>query len=445
MAVFFAVLISLVFLVGCGAKARPEAQTAAEPLAIKNIQVSAESGRLRIQWSLPAAEISKVAGVRIYRKHWPTGTADPAQIKTLLMGELPATKQSVDGRLVYDDRDIQTTNSYEYHLFAYDAEKKLGPDYMIGPFTPVFPTEQVKGLVAQAGDGVVQLSWMAVTGAVDPESGEIANDTGLRVDLYRAEGEQGPYTPQAINDKPLVSTGYEDYDVRPSKKMRYQARLVRIEKGVRLLGPLTPEVSVTVQDNTPPAAAQVLESEAIEGGVRLLWQPVPDRGLLGYQVLRRSAKQEPKAFAPVSGLLTVDEFTDRTVADPDTYVYQVIAIDRAGNRSQSAERSIVYPKPESPAPAPAPTEGTTPAAEEKPVAAPAATAAPATEKKPEAAPATTEAPAAVAEPKKEAAPATAEPVAPAEEKKTEAAPAQSEQTEPAVEEPPIVPVLVPLQ
>ena len=98
----------------------------------------------------------------------------------------------------------------------------------------------------------------------------------------------------------------------------------------------TAPVCKTPADTFPPAAPDGLIALPSEGKIQLKWNAVDAADLAGYLVLRAegAAAPEPVTASPVSETA----FDDTTTKAGVRYVYVVVAVDKAGNRSPSSNQ-----------------------------------------------------------------------------------------------------------
>ena len=81
-------------------------------------------------------------------------------------------------------------------------------------------------------------------------------------------------------------------------------------------------------DGTPPSVPQALQAFADKGQVTLSWQAATDNvGVAAYRILRDGQE---------IGTSIAARFGDTSVQQNTTYRYQVVAVDSAGNRSESS-------------------------------------------------------------------------------------------------------------
>jgi hypothetical protein len=106
-------------------------------------------------------------------------------------------------------------------------------------------------------------------------------------------------------------------------------RTVEIRETLSLESEASEPACTRLVDTFAPAAPKGLNAVAGSGEINLIWDPSPEPDLDGYLVLRGTSVD---ALGRVSPLLHETTFHD-TVPAGVRYVYVVLAVDRAGNRS----------------------------------------------------------------------------------------------------------------
>jgi hypothetical protein len=103
-------------------------------------------------------------------------------------------------------------------------------------------------------------------------------------------------------------------------------------------------VEITLRDIFPPPVPAALSaapfSESGQFAIDLVWEPVDDPGLAGYNILRQSidttgaptGAAEPLNTSPVA----LPAFHDATASASHRYRYSISAVDRKGNVSAAA-------------------------------------------------------------------------------------------------------------
>ena len=142
-----------------------------------------------------------------------------------------------------------------------------------------------------------------------------------------------------LNTALLTAPGFTDPRVEFGTRRCYAVRRVEMTGAVAIEGAATAPICVTPVDTFPPVAPKGLVHIANATGVSLLWEANTEADLAGYVVLRGEAPGDtlsPLTPAPI----TETSFTDATVRRGRTYVYEVVAVDKAepGNQSPPSNR-----------------------------------------------------------------------------------------------------------
>ncbi len=195
-------------------------------------------------------------------------------------------------------------------------------------------------LTAEVGDDGVSLRWTAL--------GETKDKSPLyhRYRIYRREensgkdaiaseiaaGEAGPMH--------FLDTGFEW-----EKTYLYRIAVVTVvpqTKGeLQVEGNDSSSVRVVAHDVFPPAVPTGLQAVASGEGqklfVDLIWAPVTNSDLAGYNVYRREPEGSPTKLN--SELVKSPAYRDSAVAPRKTYLYSVSAVDARGNESARSEEA----------------------------------------------------------------------------------------------------------
>ncbi len=145
-----------------------------------------------------------------------------------------------------------------------------------------------------------------------------------------------PATP--LNDAPISGLTFERVGAPAGVEQCFQIRTVERVGDIAIESDPTAPVCVTPKDIFPPAPPKGLALVAMEGGImNLIWDANTEPDLDGYIVLRGEAPGDtlqPLSPAPIHDT----KLTDTTVKPGVRYVYAVIAVDRARNRSAPSTR-----------------------------------------------------------------------------------------------------------
>jgi len=203
---------------------------------------------------------------------------------------------------------------------------------MPGPIAPA-------GVVAQAHDGAVVLSWQKVASRNDgtPVAGNVTYN------IYRG-AEHGEESERPLNSAPLAATTYKDSAVINGRTYYYVLRSIETVAPRDRSSLDSPEVSATPTDMTPPGRPTGLTAVAGVDRVFLTWDENTDRDIAGYHVYRstRSGREFTRLTDTAIARTT---FYDETARGGATYYYAVTAVDKAGNESGfSGEKTVFVEK-----------------------------------------------------------------------------------------------------
>lgn len=133
-----------------------------------------------------------------------------------------------------------------------------------------------------------------------------------------------------LNDAPLTTPTYQ-VPVDFGHERCFAVRAVAVTGNAAIESDPTMKCE-TPKDTFPPAAPANLNGLPDNGTVALRWDPVTAADLAGYLVLRgEGAGDTLQPLMPAS--IAAAAYTDQTVKTGVTYVYVVVAVDSAGNRS----------------------------------------------------------------------------------------------------------------
>jgi chitin-binding protein len=143
--------------------------------------------------------------------------------------------------------------------------------------------------------------------------------------------------PDPLNASPLDTTTFTLEGVTFGVERCFAVRAVDVIGGVVVRGPASPAACAEIADTFAPAPPRDLVAIAVPGAISLIWEPSDSPDVAGYLVLRAEAGDDtlaPVTSSPIAGLSYRDDTTTAGVR----YVYTVVAVDRAGNRSAGSNR-----------------------------------------------------------------------------------------------------------
>ena len=143
--------------------------------------------------------------------------------------------------------------------------------------------------------------------------------------------------PSPINQSPLTATEFAQENITLGAERCFLVRPVDDAGGLQVRGPASAVRCASFADTFAPSPPRDLVAVAIPGAINLIWEGSEAKDVAGYVVLRGeagSATLTPLMSEPVSGLT----FRDETVKSGVRYMYAVVAVDKAGNRSDESNR-----------------------------------------------------------------------------------------------------------
>jgi len=195
------------------------------------------------------------------------------------------------------------------------------------------------------GDGVV-LTWTSTTASRN-------SGVELRYRIYRRQetsGDEGSGKDMIAGELPIPISPTEpgpvhftDSGLEWEKTFLYRVTSVSIVKRadseVQVEGDDTVPVRVVAHDVFPPSVPGGLQAvysgEGQKPFIDLIWAPVMNADLAGYNVYRAEATEA--AVKVNSELVKSPSYRDNAVASGKTYTYSVSAVDVRGNESQRSE------------------------------------------------------------------------------------------------------------
>ena len=238
-----------------------------------------------------------------------------------------------------------------YFAVAVSNRGRYGPLTAIVP-APLGPTSGAPGRPdLDVAETSMSLKWAApadARGGEEAAAGDLLPSRPIvpgppptMYDVYEVPREApvnaSPSVPVALTPGPIGVREFTKGDIALGAERCFAVRAVDIVSGVHVRGPASEMVCESFADTFPPGPAQNLEAIATTGVIALLWESSAAKDLAGYLVLRGevgSATLTPLNPAPVA----VTTFRDETARAGVRYVYAIVAVDTAGNRSPESNR-----------------------------------------------------------------------------------------------------------
>lgn len=170
----------------------------------------------------------------------------------------------------------------------------------------------------------------------ESSGGESASGTGNKKDKNRevvaADVAVGPAGPAQFLDTIEWESTYQ-------YRITAVTIITRPDSQVLVEGDDSPQIQIFAHDIFPPSVPSGLQAvysgEGQKPFIDLIWAPVPNADLAGYNIYRSEANSVPIKLN--SELVKTPSYRDVAVASGKTYTYSVSAVDVRNNESQKSE------------------------------------------------------------------------------------------------------------
>jgi hypothetical protein len=185
----------------------------------------------------------------------------------------------------------------------------------------------------------ITVAWQPPASASDEAAGVLYNI--YAVPAAGAASSGVPLTaPVPLNAAPLDVTTFAHEGAAPGREQCFVVRSVATVGTALIESDPSDPICVTPRDTFPPAAPKNLQAVGSTGVINLIWDANTDSDLGGYLVLRGAAPGDtlqPLTPAPIRET----RYQDRSTTPGVTYVYAIVAVDRATPPNTSAASNRV--------------------------------------------------------------------------------------------------------
>ncbi len=247
--------------------------------------------------------------------------------------------------IVLDERNSSATATFAVQVLN-RSDRAAGLSNQVHvPLAPALsPPENLSAQVTAQG---VLLEWTAA-----PAATSTSDSVRRSYRVYRrAEGSQqkilaGEKTLEADDHPSLHQLSILDQSFEWEKTYFYHADTLTVisqtgQPDVSIEGDDTPEVKVFAHDIFPPAVPSGVEAVYSSAGqqsfIDLIWTPVTDSDLAGYNIYRREAGSAAVKLNPEPA--KIPAFRDTQVSSGKKYLYSVSAVDLRGNESSRSDEA----------------------------------------------------------------------------------------------------------
>jgi hypothetical protein len=148
-----------------------------------------------------------------------------------------------------------------------------------------------------------------------------------------------PAAETRLTTAPVTELRYTDSRIAWGAERCYAVRAVASVGALSVESGEQPAKCVTLVDTFPPAAPKGLTGVASEAAISLIWEPNTEKDLAGYLVLRGVPPGDNvETLAPVTPAPIQATIFNDAVQPGVRYVYAIVAVDKAGNRSGPSNR-----------------------------------------------------------------------------------------------------------
>ena len=185
----------------------------------------------------------------------------------------------------------------------------------------------------------VTVTWQPPASTSDEVAGVLYNVYAVPAAGSGATGV--PVTaPVPLNPQPLEATTFAHNGAEPGKEQCFVVRSVAAVGTATIESDPSDPICVTPRDTFAPAAPKNLQAVGSTGVINLIWDANTEADFAGYLVLRGEAPGDtlqPLTPAPIKET----RYQDRSAGAGVTYVYAIVAVDRATPPNRSAPSNRV--------------------------------------------------------------------------------------------------------
>ena len=356
------VLAGLIWLTGCASIGPPLPPSLELPKPPSDLHATRKGEKVTLTWTIPARTTDRqtvryLGTTRICRSldpalkqcGAPVGSAAPPP-------DFSEARKSTVKKILASFVDILPSAMEQEHpagsaTYAVEVLNTAGRGAGISnqihvPLVPTLPP--FGGFAARPTDQGVLITWLCPT-----TSGRAREGVKHFFRIYRRpESGTGETRIAAIDVTDCVQakgapTGsFLDQSFEWEKTYFYRGAVVSVlelpgKPPIEVEGDDTPEVKVFAHDVFPPAVPSGLQAVYSGAGqqpfIDLIWAPVPDPDLDGYNVYRREEGTPPVKVN--AELVKTPAFRDPQVESGTIYYYSVSAVDQRGNETARSEET----------------------------------------------------------------------------------------------------------
>jgi hypothetical protein len=337
--ILLGLLISL--SLGCGLKSPPEPYLRLAPKPVKSLSVRPVTDGVQVSFGLPPAEkpsraIAEVRVNYVYRAIDAKLPCSKCPVELTKSRAFTLKEDQTSGEFAFIDKEVPLDMMAIYQIVLKDGAGRESTPSGLAWAPRLAAPAQVTGLKAEAGDGLVTITWQPLTTLV---GGRKLNDlSGYRVFRRAKKGET------LLNHEGITQTSYTDRAVVNGQTYAYRVVAQRTNVKHTLSGAPSEWVEAMPQDQSPPTPPGELVAVSTPNGIFLNFTAVTADDLAGYLVFR--AEGGSAAWSQLNAKPQVENgYVDKDVQAGVTYRYRVVAVDQKGNASEPSKVTEVLHEP----------------------------------------------------------------------------------------------------
>lgn len=270
-----------------------------------------DNRRIELEWQFPDSMNASITGFRIYVQSGPK-----VPLRRIYEGTSSHQRKFID-----DFPDM--TNYYKISAYNHETEM-LTPYFTYVQLTDSFPPAPPVGLAGVIdSSGVVSLSWNANT------ESDLA---GYRVYYSNLPNVEFALLSNEIFNDTVYQTSVNLNTL--TRKIYYQVKAIDVRDN--LSGP-SETLELSRPDTIAPSSPVMKGVTSADGYPKVTWRPSGSSDVVSHKVMRRLLTDSAYVEVWASADKSVGEYIDSAVMARSTYVYQIVAVDEAGNESKPSD------------------------------------------------------------------------------------------------------------
>jgi hypothetical protein len=241
-----------------------------------------------------------------------------------------------------------------YYAVAVSRRERFGPHTGLQPAPLGPPSGSPSAPVIEVSETSATLRWTPpedAKGQAPPTEPDLLPSRSLvpvppptTYEVYQApsadakDADAPPAMPTPLTPSPVTSAEWVLQNITLGAERCFYVRAVDTIDGQPVRGPASPTTCDAFTDTFVPSPPRDLLAASVPGAITLIWESSEAKDVAGYLVLRGEAGGD--TLTPLNTTPTTElRYRDESVTSGVRYVYAVVAVDAAGNRSGESNRA----------------------------------------------------------------------------------------------------------